>query len=116
GSEEEVLGNVQLGRFERPRQVNPKIPRPLEAISLKAMARMPHERYHSAQELADDLERFLGDERVLAYREPVLAKAWRWTRHHRALVLSTAAALTVAVTALSIGVVLLSAANLRERT
>lgn len=116
GSEEEVLGNVQLGRFQRPRQVNPQISRPLEAICLKAMARLPHERYQTARELADDLERFLGDERVSAYREPMLAKAWRWIRHHRTLVLSTAAALTVAVTALTIGVVLLSAANLRERS
>jgi tetratricopeptide (TPR) repeat protein/tRNA A-37 threonylcarbamoyl transferase component Bud32 len=116
GTEEEVLGNVQLGRFKQPREVNSKIPRPLEAICLKAMARMPHERYQSAREMADDLERYLGDEHVLAYREPLVAKAWRWTRHHRALVLSTAAALAVAVTALTIGVVLLSAANVRERT
>ena len=64
GTEEEVLGNVQLGRFKRPREVNPKIPRALEAICLKAMARMPHERYQSARELSDDLERYLGDARV----------------------------------------------------
>jgi eukaryotic-like serine/threonine-protein kinase len=116
GTEEEVLGNVQLGRFKKPREVDSKIPRPLEAICLKAMARMPNERYQSAREISDDLERFLGDERVLAYREPLLSKAWRWTRNHKTWVLSSAAALTVAVTALSIGVVLLSAANLRERT
>lgn len=116
GTEEEVLGNVQLGRFKRPRDVNPRISRPLEAICLKAMARLPHERYRSARDMASDLERFLGDEHVLAYREPLLVKAGRWVRRHRTLVLSSAAALTVAVTALSIGVVLLSAANTRERT
>ncbi len=115
GTEEEVLGNVQMGRFKRPREVNRRIPRPLEAICLKAMARMPNERYQSAREMSDDLERFLGDERVLAYREPLPAKAWRWIRNHRTWVLSSAAALTVAVTALTIGVVLLSAANVRER-
>jgi serine/threonine protein kinase/tetratricopeptide (TPR) repeat protein len=116
GTEEEVLGNVQLGRFPKPRELNPQVPRPLEAICLKAMARLPHERYKSAREMANDLERFLGDERVLAYREPFFVKAGRWVRNHRTLVLSSAAALTVAVTALSIGVVLLSAANTRERT
>jgi serine/threonine-protein kinase len=104
-----------MGRFRRPREVNRRIPRPLEAICLKAMARMPNERYQSARDMSDDLERFLGDERVLAYREPLPTKAWRWIRNHKPLVLSSAAALTVAVAALSIGVVLLSAANVRER-
>ena len=115
GTEEEVIGNVQMGRFRRPREVNRRIPRSLEAICLKAMARMPNERYQSARDMSDDLERFLGDERVLAYREPLPTKAWRWIRNHKPLVLSSAAALTVAVAALSIGVVLLSAANVRER-
>jgi serine/threonine protein kinase/tetratricopeptide (TPR) repeat protein len=115
GTEEEVLGNVQLGRFKKPREINPQIPRALEAICLKSMAHLPHERYRSAREMATDLERFLGDERVLAYHEPFLVKAGRWVRNHRTLVLSSAAALTVTVTALSIGVVLLSAANSRER-
>jgi tetratricopeptide (TPR) repeat protein len=115
GTEEEVLGNVQLGRFKKPREINPRIPRALEAICLKSMAHLPHERYRSAREMASDLERFLGDERVLAYHEPFVVKAGRWVRRHRTLVLSSAVALTVTVTALSIGVVLLSAANSRER-
>jgi tetratricopeptide (TPR) repeat protein len=115
GNEEEVLGNVQLVRFDRPRKVNPYAPRALEAICLKAMARMPRERYQSAREMADDLERFLGDERVLAYHEPLPARAWRWVRNHKVLVTGSAAALAVTATTLTIGVLLLSAANLRER-
>ncbi|TWU21922.1 protein kinase domain-containing protein [Bythopirellula polymerisocia] len=116
GNEEEVLGNVQMSRFPKPREINPQVPRALEAICLKAMARLPQDRYQSARGMSDDLERFMADERVLAYREPLPARAWRWIRNHKALVLSSAAALTVAVTALTIGVVLLSAANVRERT
>ncbi|NOY41762.1 MAG: serine/threonine protein kinase [Planctomycetes bacterium] len=113
GSEEEVLGNVQMGRFARPRTVNPKVPRALEAICLKAMARMPRDRYSSGRELADDIERYLADERVLAYDEPFPVKAWRWVRNHKPLVISTAAALTVAVAALSVTVITLRAANVR---
>lgn len=116
GTEEEVLGNVQLGRFPRPREIKPNVPRALEAISLKAMARMSEDRYQSAREMADDLERFMGDERVRAYAEPLPVRAWRWIRNHKALVLSSAAALTVAVTALTVGMVLLTAAYDRERT
>jgi len=45
GTEEEVLGNVQMGRFPRPRTVNATVPRALEAICLKAMAMLPSDSY-----------------------------------------------------------------------
>lgn len=115
GKEDEVLGNVQLGRFARPREVNPSAPRALEAICLKAMSRMPADRYQSAMEMADDLERFMADEPVKAYQEPLFGKIWRWTRNHKAIVISSAAALAVAVTVLSIGIVLVTAAYEREK-
>ena len=116
GTEEEVLGNVQMGRFPRPRAIKPNVPRALEAISLKAMSRLPEDRYQSARELADDLERFLGDERVRAYAEPLPTRAWRWIRNHKSLVVNSAAALGVVVTALSVSTVLLKTAYERERT
>ena len=53
----------------RPRAVDPSIPPPLEAICLKAMAFEPEDRYHSARELAHDLEHWLADEPVSAYPE-----------------------------------------------
>lgn len=115
GTEEEVLANVQLGRFDRPREANSSVPRALEAICIKSMARLPSERYESGRELADDLERFLAGERVLAYEEPLTARAWRWIRNHKPLVYSSAAALAVTLTALTISVVTLSAANVRVR-
>ncbi len=115
GTEEEVIGNVQMGRFAKPREVRPDVPRSLEAICLKAMARLPKDRYASARELADDMERFMGDERVAAYREPVPARLWRWTRNHKASVAGAVGTLTVAVAALTAGVILLGNANVRER-
>jgi serine/threonine protein kinase len=62
----EVLSNVQLGRFPRPTQVNSRVPKLLEAICLQAMALHPHDRYRTARELAQDIERFLSNEPVLA--------------------------------------------------
>jgi serine/threonine protein kinase len=57
----------------RPRHLNHKIPRNLEAICLKAMAREPAERYASAADLAVDLQRWLQDDpvnaRLLAIRQ-----------------------------------------------
>ena len=115
GTEEEILGNVQIGRYQQPRKVNRQTPRALEAICLKAMARSPKDRYASARAMGEDIERYLADEHVLAYAEPLPAKMWRWIRNHRTLVLSSVAAMTVAMAALSAGIILLGAANVRER-
>src|SRR5262249_40804014 len=89
-SVEAVLQQVQQGSFRRPRQVQRALPRALEAICLKALALRPQDRYPSAQALADDLEHWLGDEPVTAYREPRRTRLARWLRRHRALSASLA--------------------------
>ena len=66
-----ILKQVQRGEFRPPRAVNPEIARPLEAICLKAMALKPEDRYASPKALADDIEHWLADEPVTAYREPL---------------------------------------------
>jgi serine/threonine-protein kinase len=114
-SSESLLANVQMGLFRTPCNVKPDVPRALEAICLKAMARRADERYASARLLADDIERYLADEPVAAYREPFSARMWRFLKRHRAAALSSAAVLAVIAVALAIGVVLLDAANRREQ-
>ena len=69
----EVLRKVQRGEFPRPRESSPWLDPALEAICLKAMALKPEDRYASPRALADDLERWLADEPVSAYREPFAA-------------------------------------------
>jgi serine/threonine-protein kinase len=117
----EALRAVQRGDFPPPRQVKPVVPAALAAVCLKAMAPRPQDRYGSAKALAADVERWLADEPVGAYREPLPARLGRWSRRHRASVMSAAAAL--AVLALSLGVLAavltghnrsLAAANARE--
>jgi eukaryotic-like serine/threonine-protein kinase len=83
-----------------PRSVRPDVPRALEAICRKAMAPAAGDRYRSAQDLAEEIERWLADERVTAYAEPLPAQVRRWARRHQRLVGSATATALVGVVAL----------------
>jgi eukaryotic-like serine/threonine-protein kinase len=111
----QLLEQVWQGNWPPPRQVKPSIPAALDAICCKAMSLRPENRYQSALDLAADVERWLSDEPVIAWREPVAVRLWRWARRHRTLVTGTAAALMVGVVSLGTAAVLLAAANGRER-
>ena len=115
-SAEDVRLAVITGRFPPPRQVNGQVPRPLEAICLKAMRLDPEQRYQTAEELAADIEKWMADEPVSAWKEPVSVQAVRWMRRHRTSVAGVLSAILVAVVSLSVTVALLTAANERERS
>jgi serine/threonine protein kinase/WD40 repeat protein len=96
---EEVLRHLLLDEPRPLRRVNPAVPVELETVVLKAMAKSPEERYATAQELADDLQRFLDDRPIQARPPSVAQRARRWLRRHRPLaaaVILTAAGLLVA--------------------
>jgi tetratricopeptide (TPR) repeat protein len=80
----EVLARARRGDFPPPRQVKRGVSASLEAVCLKAMALRPEERYGSAQDLKAEVERFLADEPVRAYREPWTTGARRWVKRHPA--------------------------------
>ena len=110
-STKELLKKVSKELPRPPQQINPAVAAPLQAICLKALSKDPARRYGSAGDLAQDVQRHLADEPVLAYPEPWTRQMARWARKHRTLV-ATAACLLLAVTAaLSISTVLIS----RER-
>jgi eukaryotic-like serine/threonine-protein kinase len=67
-----------------PRKSNPKIPRDLETIVLKAIAKEPAERYATAEAMAGDLENYLVDRPIVARRSGPLERSWRWCRRNRA--------------------------------
>lgn len=81
----EVQRQAQTGSYPRPGEIA-KVGRSLEAICLKAMAIDPAQRYLNCGSLAADIERYLGDEPVTAYQEPLRSKVSRWMRHHSRLV------------------------------
>src|SRR5271157_1878135 len=88
----EIAAKVERGEFTPPRQARPEIPRPLEAICLKAMALAPEDRYGSAINLTGDLEDWMADEPVSAWREPWPVRARRWMSRHRTPVTTGAVA------------------------
>ena len=75
------------------RERGAEIPRDLETICLKAMAKDPAHRYPSCQELAEDLRRWLADEPIRARRVRLHERAWRWSRRNPVLAALSATAL-----------------------
>ncbi len=85
-----------------PRKIDPRIPRDLETIVLKCLAKDPAERYASAEELAEDVRRFLADRPIRARRSTWREQTWRWCRRNPAVAtLLAAVALLLTVTAIS---------------
>ncbi|MEM7559274.1 MAG: serine/threonine-protein kinase, partial [Planctomycetota bacterium] len=79
-----VLMQVRQGIIRAPISVKPDTPKALNAVCMRAMATEPADRYLTMGEFAADLERFLADEAVSAFDEPVQVKARRWMRKNPA--------------------------------
>ena len=94
----EPMRRVMSEEPERLRALVPHLPRDLETIIQKAIAREPVERYPSAATLAEDLQRFLDDKPIKARRVTTVEQAWRWARRNPA-VASLAAGLLLALVA-----------------
>jgi eukaryotic-like serine/threonine-protein kinase len=65
-----------------PRQRNPSIPRDLETIVLKAIDKHPEHRYATADEMVEDLQRFLDDRPIRSRPIAAYERLWRWCRRN----------------------------------
>jgi hypothetical protein len=80
-----VLQQAMHDEPRPPRQLNDAVPRDLETVTLKCLAKEADRRYPSAGELADDLQRWLEGRPIHARPISVLEHAWRWCRRNRGL-------------------------------
>src|SRR5262249_30707790 len=109
-SHEEIIELARKAVPPPPRKVKADVPRALEAICLKAMSPNRQDRYANALELADDVQRYLAGAPVVAYPEPLLARAWRWCKRHQRALTRAAAAVAV-LSVLVLGAVLVHRAR-----
>jgi WD40 repeat protein/serine/threonine protein kinase len=92
---QEILRQIA---FEEPRpirQLNRAVPADLETIVLKALGKNPEERYTTAQDLVDDLRRFLEDKPIRAKPPTFLQRSTKWARRHQSVVTTAVVALFV---------------------
>jgi WD40 repeat protein/tRNA A-37 threonylcarbamoyl transferase component Bud32 len=103
----EVLRQAREQEPPRPEVVCPGVPAALAAVCRRALARDPAARYPSAADLGREVQRWLADEPVAAYREGYAARLRRWARRHQTGVAALTVLLMTGLAALVLGGVLL---------
>jgi serine/threonine protein kinase len=100
---QELLRQIAFEEPKPPRQNNRAIPTEVETIVLKALEKTPGDRYANAQELADDLERFLENKPIRARRPNLMQRVRKWGRRHVGVTVTAGVALALLLTVTSLG-------------
>lgn len=102
-SARETLEQVWTKPAPSPRAFRSEVPRDLEVVCLKCLEKLPHHRYASAAELADDLARYLANEPIHARPAGMLERLAKWSQRRPAIAalwgLALAALLSIAALA-----------------
>ena len=106
-----MMRRISDGPTPHVRDLNAKLPKALDAICAKAMAKKRTERYSTASDLAADITRWLGDEPVSVHRPPFPERCLRWLRRHRTWAQAIAVSLVLVAIATSTAAVLVSHAR-----
>ena len=109
---DQILQAVCHDEPTRPRVIDSRIPRDIETICLRAMAKDMSARYPSAEAFAEDLRRFADGRPILSRRISAVERAAKWVRRHKAVSLATAAVAALSIVSVAWSV---SAAAARQR-
>jgi serine/threonine protein kinase/tetratricopeptide (TPR) repeat protein len=101
---QELLQQIAFDEPRMPQQLNRAVPNELGTIVLKALEKNPVDRYPTAQELADDLERFLNEEPIHARRPTLVQRTRKWALRHKGAVRAASVSLFVTVLILGVGI------------
>ena len=112
----QVVELIRDSNFANARRVDTEIPRSLAMICQKAMAFEIADRYPTARELAIDVERWLADERVIAFgaSEPFVEMMGRLMRRYRRWTVPVVAAILFSTLVALVGAWLINTARIQE--
>jgi serine/threonine protein kinase len=112
----ETVQQVMSQEPAPPSRLNTQVPRDLETICLKCLNKEPPSRYGTAEELAQDLRRYLRGEPVLARRAGSAERLVKWTRRNRSLAASLISGILLLNGIVAVSVSMLTDRNLLQRT
>jgi len=92
---DEVLNRVRTASYPDLRTYQPSAPAALIAIIRKATAIKPNDRYNTAEQLVNDIRRFIAGESVSVHRENAVQRGARWCRHHQGITAAVSAAVVL---------------------
>jgi WD40 repeat protein/serine/threonine protein kinase len=112
---QELLRQIAFEEPRKPRQISPQIPTDLETIILKSIEKNPADRYSTAQQFANDLQRFLQDRPVLARRPSLKHRIIKYGRRHQRFVVTILAGLVIGFLGLAASFAIVAGALGRAR-
>ena len=112
----DLLRRIAQEEPRSPRRIRASIPVDLETILLKAISKSAEHRYGTAQELADDLRRFLEGKPTLARRPTLVDRAGKWARRHLGLVTAAACVAMAATVGMAVSTAMIAGAHARTKT
>ena len=115
-----VLRQIERDEPVAPRRLNSAVPADLETIVLKAMSKSRDDRYATARDLADDLQRFLDGRPTLARQPTLWDRGAKWAVRHRQATITTVTMVLIGLLISSVSAVVMlwkerEAAAARER-
>jgi serine/threonine protein kinase len=111
----DTLEQVRTREPVPPTQLQPKVPIDLETICLKCLRKEPNQRYETAEELAEDLRRFLDGEPIRARPIGSLARLLRWCRRNPRMAALSASVLVLLLTIAAVSTVFVFVLEARRR-